>query len=80
MGEVAFFKESSQQWGLDMECWKERKATKDYTAEMARVASLGSLEDGLVFLWVMEKVSIITDILFFFAITSCIGHLPGNII
>jgi len=54
--EVAFFKESSQEWDLDIGCWKERKATRDYTAEMARVASSGSLEDGLVFLWAMERV------------------------
>ncbi|OAX35073.1 hypothetical protein K503DRAFT_830771 [Rhizopogon vinicolor AM-OR11-026] len=30
----------------------ERKATRDYTAEMARVAAVGSLEEGLVFLYV----------------------------
>ncbi|KAI9065315.1 heme oxygenase-like protein [Trametes sanguinea] len=36
--------------------WRERKATRDYTAEMARVGALGSLEDGLVFLWAMERV------------------------
>ncbi|KAG8712124.1 hypothetical protein FRC11_000979 [Ceratobasidium sp. 423] len=34
----------------------ERQATRNYTAEMARVASLGSLEEGLVFLWAMEKM------------------------
>ncbi|KAJ2990339.1 hypothetical protein NUW54_g8498 [Trametes sanguinea] len=36
--------------------WRERKATRDYTAEMARMGALGSLEDGLVFLWAMERV------------------------
>jgi len=55
--EAAFFRETSQKWKLDMECWKERKATRDYTAEMARVSSYGCLEDGLVFLWAMERVS-----------------------
>ena len=55
--EAAFFQETSQRWHLDMECWKERKATRDYTAEMTRVSSYGSLEDGLVFLWAMEQVS-----------------------
>ncbi|KAH7340619.1 heme oxygenase-like protein [Rhizoctonia solani] len=34
----------------------ERQETRNYTAEMARVASLGTLEEGLVFLWVMEKM------------------------
>ncbi|KAG9100786.1 hypothetical protein FRC06_003724 [Ceratobasidium sp. 370] len=34
----------------------EREATRNYCAEMASVASLGSLEEGLVFLWVMEKM------------------------
>ncbi|KAI0631185.1 heme oxygenase-like protein [Trametes polyzona] len=36
--------------------WRERKATRDYTAEMARVGALGAFEDGLVFLWAMERV------------------------
>ena len=36
--------------------WRERKATRDYTAEMARVGAFGTLEDGLVFLWAMERV------------------------
>ncbi|KEP53014.1 TENA/THI-4 family protein [Rhizoctonia solani 123E] len=34
----------------------ERLETRNYTAEMARVASLGTLEEGLVFLWAMEKM------------------------
>ncbi|CAE6467186.1 unnamed protein product [Rhizoctonia solani] len=34
----------------------ERAETRYYTAEMARVASLGTLEEGLVFLWAMEKM------------------------
>jgi thiaminase len=54
--EAAFFRETSEKWGLDMECWKERKATRDYTAEMAKASSYSSLEDGLIFLWAMEKV------------------------
>ncbi|TRM61721.1 hypothetical protein BD626DRAFT_500344 [Schizophyllum amplum] len=32
----------------------ERKGTRDYTAEMARLAS-ASLEENMVFLWAMEK-------------------------
>ncbi|KAI0828613.1 heme oxygenase-like protein [Trametes gibbosa] len=36
--------------------WRERKATRDYTAEMARVGALGTFEDGLVFLWAMERI------------------------
>ena len=55
--EAAFFKEMAQKWELDMECWQEWKATRDYTAEMARVSSYGCLEDGLIFLWAMERVS-----------------------
>ncbi|KAG1876270.1 heme oxygenase-like protein [Suillus subluteus] len=54
--EVAFFEGVAKEWGLDINGWIERKATRDYTAEMARVASVGSLEDGLVFLWAMEQV------------------------
>lgn len=56
--EAAFFKETSQKWNLDLDCWKERKGTRDYTAEMARVSSSQYLEDGLIFLWAMERVSI----------------------
>ncbi|KAG7448755.1 heme oxygenase-like protein [Guyanagaster necrorhizus] len=52
--EVTFFEETAKEWGLRIEGWKERKGTRDYTAEMARVSS--SLEEGLVFLWAMEKV------------------------
>jgi hypothetical protein len=42
--------------GLGREVEVEREATRNYCAEMARVASLGTLEEGLVFLWAMEKV------------------------
>ncbi|KAK0220310.1 hypothetical protein IW262DRAFT_1014668 [Armillaria fumosa] len=52
--EVNFFEETAKEWGLRIEGWKERKGTRDYTAEMARVSR--SLEEGLVFLWAMEKV------------------------
>ncbi|KAF9010089.1 hypothetical protein BDQ17DRAFT_999068 [Cyathus striatus] len=53
--EVGFFKDTADRWGLDMEGWKERKGTRDYTAEMARVSEKG-IKDGLVFLWAMERV------------------------
>lgn len=59
--EAAFFKETSDKWNLDLECWVERKATRDYTAEMARVSSCHSLEDGLIFLWAMERVCIVKN-------------------
>lgn len=52
--EVGFFGETAQQYGLKIEGWKERKGTRDYTAEMARLAS-ASLEENMVFLWAMEK-------------------------
>ncbi|OCH89653.1 heme oxygenase-like protein [Obba rivulosa] len=54
--EAKFFEETASCYGLELEGWKERKATRDYTAEMARIGSEGSIEDGLVFLWAMEKV------------------------
>jgi len=64
--EVNFFEDTARKYDLDIgavkpgegQVWFERKATRDYTAEMARIASLGSLEDGLVFLWAMEKVKV----------------------
>ena len=55
--EVDFFKETASKWGLEFENWRERKETRDYTAEMARVAASGQIEEGLLFLWAMEKVS-----------------------
>ncbi|KAF9477958.1 heme oxygenase-like protein [Pholiota conissans] len=54
--EVQFFKDTTEQFGLNVEEWAQRKATRDYTAEMVRVASSGSLEDGIIFLWAMERV------------------------
>ena len=55
--EVNFFKDTAKKWDLDLEKWEERKETRDYTAEMARVAATGRIEEGLLFLWAMEKVS-----------------------
>ncbi|CCL99574.1 uncharacterized protein FIBRA_01592 [Fibroporia radiculosa] len=54
--EVNFFGETAKTWNLQLKGWKERKATRDYTAEMARVGAEARLEDGLVFLWAMERV------------------------
>ncbi|PCH35359.1 heme oxygenase-like protein [Wolfiporia cocos MD-104 SS10] len=54
--EVNFFGETAKKWGLQLDVWRERKATRDYTAEMARVSASGHMEDGLVFLWAMERV------------------------
>lgn len=53
--EVEFFESTAQRYGLNLDVWKERKPTRDYTAEMARVSERGTLVDGLVFLWAMEK-------------------------
>jgi hypothetical protein len=55
--EVNFFKETAEQWGLPLDIWKERKGTKDYTAEMTRISKNGRMEDALIFLWAMERVS-----------------------
>ncbi|RDX45188.1 heme oxygenase-like protein [Lentinus brumalis] len=54
--EVGMFAEVEREYGLNFAQWRERKATRDYTAEMARVGAFGTLEDGLVFLWAMERV------------------------
>lgn len=56
--EVAFFDNTARKYNLPLDhaYWRERKATRDYTAEMARISTFASLEDGLVFLWAMEKV------------------------
>jgi thiaminase len=55
--EVDFFEKTASKWGLKLEKWRERKETRDYTAEMARVVASGQIEEELLFLWAMEKVS-----------------------
>ncbi|KAI0090311.1 heme oxygenase-like protein [Irpex rosettiformis] len=54
--ETGFFVETAEKYGLKLDGWRERKATRDYTAETIRVAASGGLEGGLVFLWAMERV------------------------
>ncbi|KZT03748.1 heme oxygenase-like protein [Laetiporus sulphureus 93-53] len=54
--EVGFFDETVKAFGLQSDSWRELKATRDYTAEMARIGVHGRIEDGLVFLWAMERV------------------------
>ncbi|KAF9467727.1 heme oxygenase-like protein [Collybia nuda] len=54
--EVEFFENTATQWGLRTDGWKERKGTRDYTAEMARISRSGSVEEGLLFLWAMERI------------------------
>ncbi len=56
--EVGFFGDVARKWGMNLDEWSQRKATKDYTAEMSRISTMGSLEEGLVFLWAMEKVCV----------------------
>ncbi|KAK2461218.1 hypothetical protein APHAL10511_006745 [Amanita phalloides] len=56
MKEAEFFKETARKHNLPLDGWKERKGTRDYTAEMCRVAVGMGIEEGLVFLWAMEKV------------------------
>jgi hypothetical protein len=54
--EVNFFRDTAAKWGLPVEGWKERKGTRDYTAEMAKISKDGDIADGLIFLWAMERV------------------------
>jgi thiaminase len=56
--EESFFRDTSEKYGLPIDVWREREATRNYTAEMLRVGSALSLEEGLVFLWAMEKVRV----------------------
>ena len=59
--EVEFFDNTAKRWGLDVRGWKERKGTRDYTAEMTRISNTGRIEEGLLFLWAMEKVNLPFD-------------------
>lgn len=54
--EVSFFKNTANAYGFNLDKWPERQATRNYTAEMARVATNASLDEALIFLWAMEKV------------------------
>ncbi|KAJ3478186.1 hypothetical protein NLI96_g9935 [Meripilus lineatus] len=54
--EVGFFDEVAEKFGLEVDGWRERKATRDYTAEMGRLGATGTVQDMLVFLWAMERV------------------------
>ena len=54
--EVGFFDDLGKAHGFNVNGWKERKGTRDYLAEMARVSVEGEFFEGLVFLWAMEKV------------------------
>ena len=77
--EVAFFDTTARTYNLPLNHghWRERKATRDYTAEMARIGALASLEDGLVFLWAMEKVR--STVICVVACSSMAG-LPGRMV
>lgn len=55
--EATFFVDIAHKYRLDIWCWRERKATRDYMAEIGRMGGMESLEEGLVFLWAMEQVS-----------------------
>lgn len=54
--ETQFFVDTAKKHRLDLDAWKERKQTRDYTAEMIRVGAAGRMEDAIVFLWAMERV------------------------
>ncbi|TFY81883.1 hypothetical protein EWM64_g2126 [Hericium alpestre] len=54
--EVGFFDEYAKKFDLQIDHWRERKETRDYTAEMARISAEGDILDGLVFVWAMEQV------------------------
>lgn len=59
--EAGFFASSAREYNLDIERWKETPATRSYTSEMSRISTWGSLEEGLVFLWAMEKVRLVNS-------------------
>jgi len=54
--EVGFFRETADEWDLDLESWRERKGRRDYVSEMNSTSGSKNLGEGLVFLWAMERV------------------------
>jgi hypothetical protein len=41
--------------------WKERKGTRDYVADMDSVGNSKNIEEGLIFLWAMEKAGLLVS-------------------
>ncbi|KAI0036220.1 heme oxygenase-like protein [Vararia minispora EC-137] len=58
--EVGFFDELGSNCSMNVNEWKERKATRDYAAEMTRVSTDDGLFEGLVFLYAMELIYLIS--------------------
>ena len=84
MKEADFFKSTAQKCNLPLDCWRERKATRDYTAEMCRAATGMRIEEGLVFLWAMEKVGVslahmTTLFNVFVGVSGCVVRCPKKI-
>ncbi|KAK7677691.1 hypothetical protein QCA50_019382 [Cerrena zonata] len=44
--EVNFFQDVAKKYELQLSGWRERRITRDYTAEMGRAGASGKLEDG----------------------------------
>ncbi|KAJ3823942.1 heme oxygenase-like protein [Lentinula raphanica] len=53
--ELEFFMKTAGDWGFSLD-QAERKGTRNYTAEMARISN-NEIYEGLIFLWAMEKAS-----------------------
>jgi hypothetical protein len=62
--DVKFFKKTAAEFEMDVHGCMVRKETREYSAELARVSQNSSLEEGIVFLWAMEQVSL------YFVLTS----------
>lgn len=69
--EASFFKDVSQKWNLDITRWNLRHATTEYINEMMRIANQCTLEEGLVFLWAMERVNLQDPLDFNHLFTKC---------
>lgn len=78
--EVAFFDTTARTYNLPLDhgYWRNRKGTRDYTAEMESMGTFASIEDGLVFLWAMEKVPTVTISLV--AYWKSIADLLGRVV
>lgn len=66
--EVNFFVGTASKFELDIDGWKERKGTRDYLAELGRIGAAGTMEDCVIFLWAMERVSTMSFIVHWMAL------------
>ena len=58
-GEVRVVGDRAQLFGLQLAGWREAKSTRDYKDNIAAMASWSTIEEGMIYLWCMERVRLL---------------------